>query len=470
VAAANLTAAQRAEAFAAWQAGQTAQAAQLWQEIINTDSRDDQSLKNLAIASEKLDRKPEALKHWRALAERWRQQLRTQSDDPRFRDRLLQLEQHLLRLMLETDQPEQKILGELDSALRLNPQAQQLRQQAVTILLEIGKAQHALRHIEALERQQGQSPDLLAQKGTAFDLLNKRPQARQAFERALELDPKHVLARTGLLVLLGDDARRAEQRRQYTRAMEICQEQLKFDQNYAPALAHLASLNFRLKQKREGKALIKRFIATAPDTPQIYVQAGAIYLTHKMTREAGAEFKKALKIEESAMCFLHIGLAYSECGKPKQALKYFDRAAELGDATVLLQIFIALLESGQILQAGKYADQALRKDPQHPLPHLMKALSVVSQPFLIMFDPGLLDQARRELDEAEQLCQQQPETAFLLDFIRAIKRDLEHTPAGLPPFVRRPAMDDDDFDDDDWGEGVEDTGPMPPEVWRKMYR
>jgi tetratricopeptide (TPR) repeat protein len=421
-AAANLDAAQRVEANQAWRAGQTERAVRLWRESLQMSPRDERLLKNLAIAEEKATRPAEAVAHWRALAQGWRQQLKSRGSEPRFKDRLLRLEQHLVKLMGQADLPPYEVINELESALKIDPQNHELRRRYADLYLEIGRPQQALRHLETIERAQGESADLLAQKAVALDQMRRSAAARKCYERALELNPAHQVARVGYLSLLGEEATRAAQAGNYTRACEICQRQLEINPTYTPALTQLAGLYSIAGQKAEAKQTIARISASAPDSAPKHVQAGGLYLRLKFKKEAEAEFKRALEIESSNLCLVNIGLHYLEDNQRKQAFKYFERASEVASSVdTLLDIAHALHDAGEDREAEKYIDRALARDAQHPVAHLAKAVTLLNR--------REVKAAHRELDEAERLATERPGFEEIVEAVR----DLRHGPPALPP-------------------------------------
>lgn len=415
-AAANVRAARRAQANQAWRAGQPEQAVTLWREVFKTNPADERLLQNLAIGCERAGRPAEAIDFWRTLAQRWRQHSKSHAADAALKERLLRLEEHLVRLMIEADRPEQEILYELESALKIEPANHALRRRYADLLIEIGRPERAVKQLEMIERSQGTSADLLVAKGFAFDVQEKDAAARRCFERALELDPNHTVARQAYLMLLGREAMEAERYGDPQRALEICQEQLARDPDYAPALAHLASLQFRSRQDEEAKRTIARLVEADPRSAPRRVMAGSIYLAHGRVRPADAEFKQAFALDPSDQCAFNIGRSYLEFGKTKKALKQFAQAAELGSFPTLLLIASALLDAKHFAEAGQYIDKAMQEDPRHPEPHLAKAS--------LFSDMGNLAESRREVTEAERLASGRPEFAELLDDIRMFKRDL----------------------------------------------
>src|SRR5262249_41263526 len=154
--------------------GETEQAVELWKESLQESPDNERLLRNLALGCEKLEQKPEALQYWRRLLERWRHQAKNRAHDPAFKTRFVRLEQHVVELMLELDRPAHEIQDELNAALKIDPENDELRRRSADLFLEIGRPQQALKQLEAIQRHQGESADVLALKGLALDMLGRR--------------------------------------------------------------------------------------------------------------------------------------------------------------------------------------------------------------------------------------------------------------------------------------------------------
>jgi tetratricopeptide (TPR) repeat protein len=445
---ANLAATKQTQASEAWREGKIEQAVALWLVLLKDDPLNERLRRNLAVGCERLGRKDEALTHWRELARMWRQQAKQRAGESGFKESLLKVEERAVNLMLEVGMDGQEIVNELEAALKFDPDNLDLRKRTVEQLLEIGKPQAAMKHLEAIERKSGASAESLTQKGMAFDMMGRHADARKIFEQAVALDPSDAAARRNFLIFLTQEAVRADKRRDKKRAMEICQEQLSLDQNYEPALALLASLYLGSKRKADAKELLERLVATDPKSPQKRVVAGSIYLRHKMRKEAEALFKEAIGLEPSPICFFFIGMSYLEIEEVKSALKYFDRVAEKGDVDMLIDIAMRLVDAGYVKEIDRYLNKAIKLDPSHPMPHVVKAISRLFTPLILLLEPNGLKNALKELEEGERLAAGNEEYRDLASELNSIRRHLEEAPTGIadligggmPPFL---------FDDDD---------------------
>jgi len=457
IAQANLEIAKRAQAQNAWRAGQTEQAIALWQEALETSPNDERLLRNLAISLEKLERKDEAVIHWRALARMWRQQAKQRAAEPGFKDRLLRLEQHVIDLMIQTRQDEQAIINELEAAIKLDPDNHELRLQIAEQHLSFGKPHLAVRQLQMVERAQGESADLLARKALAFAISQNRKEAEKTFERAIELEPDNKVAKTTYLTFLGDLASKADQNEQTERAREYCRKQLSVDPNYVPALKHLAALYFDSDEDTEAEKLLNRIIENNPQSWQQRVSVGGIYLDFYKNKEAEAHFQKALEMDSSPECLYSIGQEFLDAEESKRAIKYFERAAEKAGMDLLLEMGVGLFSRGLTKDGMQFVDKAIKVAPEHPEPHVVKALAHAGGPAALIFgiaSPKKLAEVEKELDEAERLASARKEYAGALPRIQAFRERLTaaNSLRSLLPF----GLSDLDFLDDD------DDPPLPP--------
>ncbi len=456
-ASANLLAARRAQAGQAWRAGHTEQAATLWQELLQTTPQDERLLQNAAIACQRLERKTEALQHWRALARLWRQQFKQRAAEDGFKQRLERLEHHLLDLMAETGESPQEVLNELEAALQFDPGNHNFRLEIAQVLMEMGKPQRALKHLAQLEQQQGPSATLLSHKAMALTMAERSTEAGHAFEKAYALEPENKTVQFGYLGFLGNEAATAAQGGKLDRAIEICQKQLGIDDDYFPALSQLATLYFKLKRKKEAVALLKRAAAKTPQKAQRMVAIGTAYLINKQKKDAKAAFDRAVELEPSMMCFYQIGTAYLETNNVKEAIPYLNRAAEAEEAPLemLLEVAVNLLETGNAKEAEHFINKARKLDPTHPLPYLVKALSAIRNPLdLILMSDKKRKELLKDFNEIERLTAGRKEFEGLREEVAEVKQLIEETPGGLggalgglPPFLFGDDEDDDDFDD-----------------------
>ena len=432
IAAANLRVARRAQALQAWRAGHIEQATAIWQEMLQEKPQDERVLQSAAVACERLERKTDAIKHWRALARLWRQQFKQRAAEDGFKPRLERLEHHLLDLMAQTGEPPQEVLDELEAALRFDPDNHNFRLEIAQLLMEMGKPQRALKHLAQIEQQQGPSATLLSHKAMALEMADRSTEAGHAFEKAYALEPENKIVQLGYLNLLGQQAAEAAKKGNLDRAIEICQKQLSIDDDYFPALGMLASLYFKLKRKKEANTLLKRAIEKTPPKPQRMVAVGAVYLINKQKKDAKAAFDRAVELGPSSECFYQIGTAYLETNNTKEAVLYFNRAAEDASMEMLLDIAIRFYEADDIKSAEHYINKAKKLDPAHPMPYFVKLLSAIRSPLdLIFMSDAKRKQMLKDFDEVEKRMAGRSDYDHMRAEMAQVKKLIKSGPGGL---------------------------------------
>jgi tetratricopeptide (TPR) repeat protein len=428
----NLSLAMQSLAIREWRAGRIEAAYTSLQEALKANPQDEQLLRKIAVACEKLGRKSEAVVHWRTLARTWRKQSKDHREDSAFTDRLLKLEQHLLRLMMEAGSSGEEVFAELDSALKFDPDNHELRLQLAEIQMELGKPRQSLKHLEIIEKQQGISVDLLVRKAEAFNMLERSNDARKTFERALELDPSSPVARRSYLIFLGQEASQASKEGEDDEAMAICERQLSIDPGYAPALTHLAFLKLMEGEVEEGKELVDRLLSGDPQSPQKHAMAGGIFIDAGLKSDAERCFKKAIEIEPSEECYISIGMSYWDAEYKKEGLKYLNKAAEKAGIEMLIEIAVTLVESGGYKEADPFLKKAIKLDPSHPIPHMIRGLILMGLPFMRIPSEKDVKDAAHEFGEAERLMIGRDEYRDVLPELRNMKRLADQGP---PPIL-----------------------------------
>jgi tetratricopeptide (TPR) repeat protein len=145
--------------------------------------------------------------------------------------------------------------------------------------------------------------------------------------------------------------------------------------------------------------------------------AGSLYLQFHFNKQAESEFKQAIELEPSDHCYFQIGRSYLEHGKVKKALKHFGLASTTASFAVLMDISDALLRAEYPHEAEQYLDLAIYKEPWNPEGHLNKSFAWAAR--------MKLEEAWREVNEAERLARERTEFAGFLDEARSTKRAIQ---------------------------------------------
>ncbi|GIW83600.1 MAG: hypothetical protein KatS3mg106_113 [Gemmataceae bacterium] len=128
----------------------------------------------------------------------YRQYLEFRRDDVEARIRLAQL----LRQRHSQGRTLAEVLFLYDQILHADPQRHDIRREALATALRIGRYSDALVHAEALLETFPEDPLLWQQLGAAQAGLNRLPEARRCYEKAVQLAPRELLAYQRLAQLL----------------------------------------------------------------------------------------------------------------------------------------------------------------------------------------------------------------------------------------------------------------------------
>ncbi|MFN0120408.1 MAG: hypothetical protein ACKV2V_07895, partial [Blastocatellia bacterium] len=428
---ANIAAAARAAGVRAWRTGDHKHAAAIWTEALLASPRDETLLHNTALALEKLDRRGEALTHWRTLAGLW--QARAKQSDAAFNARLLRLQKNILRLMAETKAPPETALPEIESALKLAPGDEGLLRQNIGALIALDRPRPALKLIQSHEQRGALSLDMTLLKASVHVHLDQPREARQLFERAMQMDPASLHARHGLLKLLEDEVGAAINKGYLAPVVALIQKQLELDPQYETGLERLAGIHLFEKNKPAARTIIDRLIAIEPGKPRLHVRAGEIYLNHKMKKEATAAFTQAIQIAPEPETFYNIGIAYWETDNPKDAFRYFDRVAATENVEFLSHIVSLLIDEEDNKNAARYLATLERIDPDNPLTYLQRVMTMFPTPASMSKAPAKkIEEAHALLEKAEQIARATPRYAHMLSLLVQTRRVFEITASGGP--------------------------------------
>ncbi|HKV42128.1 MAG TPA: tetratricopeptide repeat protein, partial [Blastocatellia bacterium] len=381
-------------ALANWHNGDVDRAIELWKTCLKQNPNDNQLLKNLAVASEKAGQTAAAITYWQDLAGRLRQAIKRQPSDQDLKDRLGSMTPHLIDQMLSEELPEDEITREMEAWVKSDPTNLEGRLKCAQLFLDFEIPRQALKHIEYVEKARGESVELLVLKAGALRMMDKDHLARKSTERAFDLNPSDPVAQHLYLSMLEDDALEAAEDGDVIGAIAICDRQLAVDPKYVPALALMAEIYFTIGRKTQAGELIQRVIESKPGA-ESHVMAGGIYLAGKDFKNAEAQFRRARALDSGSFCAFKIGETYLHVNKLRQALKYFDMAADGGSLKTLMEIASALFDADKDHAAQYFIKRAIRLVPSHPSPHILLAQRMITR--------GELADARKEVEEAERL-------------------------------------------------------------------
>ena len=241
---------------------------------------------------------------------------------------------------------------------------------------------------------------LHALEGRVLRRLGRLDAAAEAFERALELEPRHAEL-LGELAELQFAQGRPEQAEAYLRrareldpddpatlqtAAEVLRKQERYPEaleayrsiletvpDFAPALAGLGDVLYRLERPGEAAAALERAVSLDPDAPF----AGSVHrLLGQIARESGRtdraieHFERAVELDPRDLDSIdHLALLRFERRQYSEALEGYRRMLELGrdTAAVHSNVGASLFYLNRPREALRSFERALERDPDHAL-------------------------------------------------------------------------------------------------------
>ena len=181
--------------------------------------------------------------------------------------------------------------AELNSQiLKANPEDNDARGLAATLLLDRGDISKALGELQAVVTRAPENPVAHYNLGRAHVARGEWAQAKQQFQKAIELRPDYILARITLAQLeIG--------RGEYEAALKGAQEILeKLDRNNLNARLLESAALAGQKKYGDSKALLNAMVKASPSSPEIHFQLGMVALAENRYKDAEDSFKRAYEL------------------------------------------------------------------------------------------------------------------------------------------------------------------------------
>ncbi len=187
----------------------------------------------------------------------------------------------------------------------------------------------------------GQALGLKAQHSGMVKALRLLPKVRQAFEKALELDPQSVGAREGLFMfyLFSPGVAGGNEKK----ALELLEELSRMN----PARAHLARAMAQLKKKAvdEAENEYRQALQLAPEDPDIRMKAAMFFLNKGDFEQALEHIKKYIELVPDSLAGQMLkGNYYQKKEEWENALDLYNQVLERNP-----DFFPARFERGQVL-------------------------------------------------------------------------------------------------------------------------
>ena len=205
----------------------------------------------------------------------------------------------------------------------------------------------------------------LYEEGKRLYYQGKLPEALEAFDRAIELDPNYAPPHNGRGNALRDLNRYEDALEAYNRAIEL-------DPNYAPPHNNRGNTLSDLNRHEEALEAFDRSIELDPNKALPHHGRGAALYNLNRHEEALEAYDRAIELDPNDALPHHgRGIVLSDLNRPEEALEAFDRAIELdpNDAAVHNGRGIALYNLNRHEEALATYDRAIELDPNIAIPH-----------------------------------------------------------------------------------------------------
>jgi len=199
----------------------------------------------------------------------------------------------------------------------------------------------ALGELQAVVAHAPDNPVAQYNLGRAHYKIGEVEQARQAFEKAIQLRPDYVLARLALAEL-------QVQRAEYDAALTTAQDILKFDRNNINAKLTESAALMGQKKFAESRVLLDQMAKTNPSSPDVYFQVGVMNLAQNKYKDAEDAFQRSYQLDPSRSRGL-LGMVETDMAQNRgdQALQMLrselDKSPNRGDLRMALANTAALM-------------------------------------------------------------------------------------------------------------------------------
>jgi tetratricopeptide (TPR) repeat protein len=228
--------------------------------------------------------------------------------------------------------------------LKDDPNDNDARGLQATFLLDKGDVTKALGELTAVVTRAPDNPVARYNLGRAHAAMGELEQARQQFQKAIELRPDFVMARLALAQL-------QVTRTEFDAALKTAEAILAIDSGNVNARLIESAALMGLKKFGESRKLLDAMIKTAPGSPDVLFQLGVVNLAEGKYKEAEDAFRRAYQLNPAnsrgLMGVVETNMAQN---KPDAAIALLQ--AESDKAPSRLDLVVAL--GNTAVRAGKY--------------------------------------------------------------------------------------------------------------------
>jgi tetratricopeptide (TPR) repeat protein len=232
--------------------------------------------------------------------------------------------------------------------LKTDPTDNDAKGLAASFLLDKGDINRALAELQAVVTRAPENPVARFNLGRAHAARNELEQARQMYQKAIELRPDYLQARLALAHLL-------VARGEFEAALKSSEQILQIDRNNLNARLVESAALMGMKKFGESRALLDSMLKANPISPDIYFQLGVVNLAENRFKDAEEAFRRAYQLNPANSRGL-MGVVETSLvqGKADQALQLLRTESDKNPNRLQLRV-----EYGNTaVRAGRY-DEAI---------------------------------------------------------------------------------------------------------------
>ena len=253
-------------------------------------------------------------------------------------------EKHIIEVLMR--QGKRAEAAELNSQiLKDDPKDNDARGLAATFMLDKGDVSRALSELQAVVTHSPNNPVAQFNLGRAHAARGEYEQARQLFQKAIDLKPDYVLARLSLAEL-------QLTQRDFDAAFKSAQEVLlKYDRNNNTARLVESAALMGQKKFGDSRQLLDSMLKANASSPNVLFQLGVVNLAEDKFKEAADAFRRSYDLNPANSRGL-MGMVETEMAQnhPDQALQLLQN--ESAKAPSRMDLVLAL--GNTAVRAGKF--------------------------------------------------------------------------------------------------------------------
>ena len=385
--------------------GNLIEAISLWKKAAehNTAARH-----NIALAYERLEEFDRAADYWN----RW---MRSRGKGTQNRALAVETWRRIGVCLLKADAPG-RAAEAYRSLLRLAPDDVEAREQLANLCLHEEEWDEAIRHLEYLQKNHQETSTRWTQIGRAYWGNIEIRKAREAWQRALELEPENRGAQDSLLMELSASLNGMGHKEYAQRGLKAIQEaMLAMPKNPMPQIM-LAEYFFNLGSRKRGRETLERALALEPANAALWKRGLHVLMHNGTANQIRAFSERFVKLHgNNSKLMLETGSSLLAHDKERLAQAHFQAAIQASPSSGTAgSIALSYLEAGCFDEAESYARFALERDPRNG-----DALGALAE---ALFEQGRTEEAMARVDAGRSLAQETGNE----DLLEELKRLVEH--------------------------------------------